>query len=364
MLSGIVQAGTKALGGSRFSLVNLMPATFLVGFIISMIVSGAYSGDEIDPGKAMKVLSSNTGWAIVAVFGVFVLAVLLRPFQAALVQVLEGYWQRWPVKHLTALATERHRRIQNTATIMSESGLEVEPAASRSLQHVVDAQRKHRRIATINARAEATVGSYPLTAQVLSGTKLVVTDRLMPTLLGNVLRDGEDNAGRRYGLSLPVVAPRLWTCLSPKLSTAISQSLDLIDTASALCISFALASVASLHLVAGWNPWSLTPLVTAALSVLAYRGAVRMSRGHARLLATAIDVHRFDLLSALHYELPTSIDDERELFGKLWVFLDNRSTAKHLMSGTPYEHPEPTPITGQDAASPTEPPSADGGSDA
>jgi hypothetical protein len=110
VFSGVTQSAIKAVGGARFSLVNVMPATFLVGFWAVSAAAGLYAGTPHDIGQVTRSLA-NPGWAIIAIFGIFVLAVLLRPFQAALVQFLEGYWPNWPgVRQVADLAVERGKR--------------------------------------------------------------------------------------------------------------------------------------------------------------------------------------------------------------------------------------------------------------
>ena len=137
MLSGIVQAGTKALGGARFSLVNLMPSAFLTVFVAALIASGAYTRPKPSLAPVLDKLGKNPGWAVAATFGVFLLAVLLRPFQAALVQFLEGYWRRWtPLEFAADVATERHRRIRHTAGMMAQPW--TDPSASNDLGDVAD----------------------------------------------------------------------------------------------------------------------------------------------------------------------------------------------------------------------------------
>jgi hypothetical protein len=209
----------------------------------------------------------------------------------ALVQLLEGYWQGLPVLgHVSALAVERHRRIRHTADVVAMADLDLGPSTTTSLHDVARMQRRQRQAGAIQNRASAILARYPRPHW--KGQKddqnAEYDDRLMPTLLGNALRDGEDNAGGRYGLNMQVVMPRMYPSLSPKLDAAISQNLDLIDTTAAMCIAFAIAALASLPLVGRWDPWSFTPLAAAGLSAVAYRGAI----GIASTRATARDCIR------------------------------------------------------------------------
>jgi hypothetical protein len=342
MLGGIIQAGTRALGGSRFSLVNLMPTAFFVAFMAALITSGAYTRPKPSLTPILDIISKDPGVAVAATLGIFLLAVLLRPFQVAIVQILEGYSRRWrPLEFVNDVAAERHRRTRNTTAIMLRAESPNQPSAA-SFRDVAYYARQLHAFHRMRARASATVERYP----VIQGSDSSGDDRMMPTLLGNVLRAGEDDAGHRYGLDMPVVYPRMYPSLSPKLDRAISAQLDMLDTTSALCVVFGLISLFALPLTTRLNWWSLVPLVAMFMSLLAYRGAVATARGHGRLLATAFDLHRFDMLTALHHKLPSTPREELELNRELSAFLGGRDPSSVLyMEGFPYSHP-PTAADG------------------
>lgn len=338
MFSEVTQSAIKAVGGARFSLVNLMPATFLVGFWAVSAAAGLYTGTPHNLGQ-IAVNLANPGWAIIAIFGVFVLAVLLRPFQVALVQFLEGYWPNWPgVRQVAELAVERHRRILNTAQVIDDFEPSRTPA-SQSLRDVAQRQRLRRKLASSKTRAAMTVFHYPQLRPEEYGDD---DDRLMPTLLGNVLRNGEDTAGDRYGLRFETVAYRLWPTLSKKLDAENSRNLDLLDTSAAMCISLLLAAVSSVPFIGNGGYWFLVPVTTATLSAIAYRGAILVAKEQGRLQATAVDLHRFDMLTALHYKLEETPDKEWEFNIALSSFLQDRECViHHELNNYDYRHPKP-----------------------
>lgn len=339
MFSGVTQSAIKAVGGARFSLVSVMPATFLVGFWAVSVATGLYTGTPHDLGQVTKNLA-NPGWAVIAIFGIFVLAVLLRPFQAALVQFLEGYWPNWPgVRQVANLAVERHRRILHTAKVIDD----FEPfqeSASQALRDVAERQRRRRKLASSKARAATTRFHYP---QHRPEKYEDDDDRLMPTLLGNVLRNGEDTAGDRYGLRFETVAYRLWPVLSKKLDAENSRNLDLLDTSAAMCISLALAAVSSVPFISNGGFWFLVPVTAAILSAVAYRGALLVAKEQGQLQASAVDLHRFDMLTALHYKLPKRPDQEREFNIALSRFFQEREclVEHELNNDLFYCHPKP-----------------------
>jgi len=335
MFSGLVQAGTKALGGARFSLVNLFPATIFVLVMATLITSGVYTNPHPSLTHVFDIFNRNPALAVATTLGIFLLAVLLRPFQAAVVQILEGYWRRWPLEFANELAAERHRRIQHTAEIMLSVGDPNQPASSE-FDEVAEYARKLHTLNRRRRRAGIILARYPMAVEGSTG----LVDRLMPTLLGNVLRDGEDYAGRRYGLDMPVVYPRIYPSLSPKLDKAISAQLDMLDTTSAYCVIFGLISLFTTPLLRRIDLWSLVPLATALISAFCYKGAIAIARGHGRLLATAIDLHRFDMLEALHYELPRTPKDELNINKRLSAYLESRDADAVLRMGKiRYKHP-------------------------
>jgi hypothetical protein len=341
VFGGLVGAGTKALGGNRFSLVNLFPPTFLAAYITFLIQIGAYGGGMIKlHGFAFKREDLAT-----FAFGVFVFGVLLRPFQAVLVQFLEGYWSGASLVAVMAeLAVERHRRRLYTASVLMQLPTSM-PTQTR-LDEAVEQARRMAKIRRVRARASSRVRRYPQPKSTGSGSD----DRLMPTMLGNALRDGEDTAGGRYGLDMMTVYPRMYPYLSPKLSSAISQQLDLIATTVSLCYVFLVATALSAPLAWRGDWWGIAPLITVALAILTYRGAIRLAYGHGILLATAFDLHRFHMLEGMRYPLPKTAKKEAQFNRRLTAFLVGRRpvTATALKAVT-YCHP--VAQTGSDSSS-------------
>ncbi|WP_405650641.1 hypothetical protein [Streptomyces sp. NBC_00019] len=343
VLSGLSQAAGKALGGARFTLVSVLPVTVLTGYVTALIMSGAYTGDSPQVGRLAHDAKENPGWLAFAAFACLLAGLLLRPFQVTLVQILEGYWHsRALPATAAALATERHRRRLSTAGVVKELELADEPGTD--FEKVVILARRRRRAGRLAAQARRLALRYPSGPHPVPGPLGAGHDRLMPTMLGNILREAEDDSGRRYGLDLPTVSARLYPQLSPKLATAINQQLDLLDTTCALSVCFGLATLAGSPLLGHLNAWSLVPVATALLSVGAYRGAMRVATGHRQLLAAAFDLHRFDMLSALHLKLPDTPAEEHKQNTTLTRFFARRAAlAKDSLPGIAYKHPEPSP---------------------
>ena len=126
---------------------------------------------------------------------------------------------------------------------------------------------------------------------------------LLPTRLGNLLRAAETTAGERYGLNTVESYPRLRQVLSERLDQGLAELLTQLDAAAAFSIAFFLSGALSLP-IAPYGLWAAVPLGFFLLSWLSYRGARVVAGHHRRLLLAAFDLHRFDLLKQLHYQLP------------------------------------------------------------
>ncbi|WP_405571624.1 hypothetical protein OG317_20530 [Streptomyces sp. NBC_01167] len=357
MLGGLVEASTKALGGSRFSLLNVLPATVVVTTVTVLIRAGAYSPGG--PVRFDRVLPEGERDAVaLALFALAALlcGILVRPFETALVQLLEGYWARpSPLAPLSGAARERHRRRRDDAAILAAAPVRRSaPVSGATLRDLAREDRRVSRAGRKRARAESIRDAYPDDDRLLhENLRRGTTDTdLMPTLLGNVLKRGERLAGDRYGLDMMVVFPRIYPYISERLHTALSRQFELITSTASLSICFALLSLATTPLVARLDAWSVAPFAAAAVSVLAYRGAVAASHGHGRLLATVFDVHRFDLAAAMHYDPGTTADEQHELNMSITEFLQPGSTRplreEPELGAREFKHPEVPP-----AGSPT-----------
>ncbi len=329
-LGNLTGESNKALG-ARATLVNLLPAALLTLLVVGLVGSGAPGNLSLD--EAVKTFEGLNG-ARLAVLGLAVLgvAVILQPFQIAVVQLLEGYWVASPLKGSSALAKRAF-----------EFGVEVQRRRHRALSVVRTTDRS--RISGVQrAWIDEEIRSYPDQPD------------LLPTRLGNVLRAAEIRAGGRYGLDSAVAFPRLYPHMSDRLATAWEDLTDQLDTAAHLCVTFLLATVISGGLLAphGWDGyWLLIPLVAGALAWISYRATIASAKHQGVVLMVAFDLHRFDLLSQLRYPLPEDAHTEFEVNQRLTQFLatanaTNRASQfkknEPMQPNEGYEHPpESTP---------------------
>jgi hypothetical protein len=137
-------------------------------------------------------------------------------------------------------------------------------------------------------------------------------DHIMPTALGNVLRMAETSAGERYGLSTTLMMPRLYPQLSTQLDGELREQVNVLDSASVFTLLFGALTALAAPLAWRLDGWSVAPLVTALCAWVAYRGACTAAMNVGQLWATAFDLHRFEMLTAMRQRLPRHGMEERE----------------------------------------------------
>ncbi|MEU0406982.1 hypothetical protein ABZ307_04025 [Streptomyces griseorubiginosus] len=288
----------------RVVTVQLVPCAVFVVSLWIVLRAGAFTGtcrwERAVPGTPAATAGALT--ALMA--GTGLLALLLQPFQVRAVRVLEGYWGRWPVTAaLAGVLTEVQRRRWET---LRESAA---APASDAVATSVRADRARR----LSARPPAHV--------------------LLPTALGNALRAGEIRAGERYGLSTLASWPRIYMQVSDRMADALRSTREALDAATNLCWCFLALSVVSA--AAFYDEPGLWWLCGCGLllAAVAYKGAITAAQTYSGLMHVVYDLHRFDLVEALHLRLPDSPEDEEELFAQLSDLFTGRGKPD-----LPYDH--------------------------
>jgi hypothetical protein len=332
---------------ARDTAKDLGPAAVLVtAFPSAVLILGAWTlwssrlypgvsplispdGEIVEPGPpSVAATSESLGpvGALAGVLAVLVTAVLLRPLQIAIVQFLEGYGRNRGNGTVQRLLTEWHlRRIRrwdvrrNTDTYRQST---VEFGATVRHARVV------RTASRMRGRARQIISDYPTDPH-----------HVMPTALGNVLRRAETTAGERYGLRTVVTYPRLYPYLSPRLDAEIGGQLNVIDTSSTFVVIFFGLSALSSPLLLRLDGWSLIPIVAALASALSYRSARLAARLYGTLINAAFDLHRFDMLHALHIALPPNSHIESTQNSAATAIFDANPSELFLVPDRIYTHP-------------------------
>lgn len=358
-LGSVSSEGIKGLGPAA-ALVSLLPSATLVLALFALPSASLYpwqTGTNQAPDGLPSVTEAaknlGSGGTVALLLSVLVIAVLLRPFQIAAVQFLEGYWRGRALRLAEAIAIERHRRRRSIAAFWADpESFEYEPPENLVFQEIASSQRRREEGRRTRYRAESRLAGYPHSP-----------NHLLPTSLGNILRRAETTAGERYGLDTVTTYPRLYPNLSQRLDARIGNQLNVIDTSSALVFVFTVVALASGPLL--WRPgpdlWRLLPLLLAVAAIVAYRGTRRAADLYADLLLTAYDLHRFEMLSALHRKLPATPQEERDSNAELTTFLLGRKPfpAPNAPLTEMYSHPDPPAVVV--AAAPSNAGSEEGG---
>jgi hypothetical protein len=283
-------------------MVDLLPTALLVVFVSMLLASGTKRMIHID--------SRNVGLLVALAIGTLVVSLIAQPFQPSLVRMLEGYWDTHALGHPFAragIALQRRRR-RRLVSVM-----ETEPLSPKQLLN--------------RERALALLERYP------------DEHRLLPTRLGNILRAAEDEAGQRYGLDTVTMWPRLFPYVGARLATAIMETQDQLDMCVRLCLSSGLAAIISamLLLTEGWG--LAVPAATALLAWICYQAAIRAAENYGDAMHVAFDLHRFDMISALHYPLPDDLETEQSYNEALSDFFAVHEPLGGDETSHAYEHP-------------------------
>jgi hypothetical protein len=268
--------------GVRFRLVSLLPATVLALFVLGLVWSGAPAHSP-DLGQIAAHADRVKGWTgFLLAIAVLAVAVIVEPLQLTLVRGLEGYWGESRLGRALATPGKLIHR------------------AWRGHLDAVQQQRGQGKQRPLAVREAAAWGlqQYP------------PAEAVLPTKLGNIMRAGEYRAGSRYGLDALTAWPRLYPLLSDKVTAVVNDLRDQLDLSARFCAVFLLATVISVFFLASFGWWLAVPAATLLLAWLSYRSALTAAAGYGQAVATAFDLHRFDLLTALHLPLPADLTSE------------------------------------------------------
>jgi hypothetical protein len=288
-LSAIAKPPLDGLSG-RFFLVGYLPTYASAVFILILLWAGAPAA-PVSFGKAWQT-AAGLGVAELALIALVItlVAVLFAPLQLALTRLLEGGWPAFLGSGIArAGQLRRKRRLERATRLPAQRDELTDDLTQRA---GVAATRLRRR--------------YPL------------TDHLVrPTALGNALCAMEDTAGQQYGWDAVVAWPRLYTVLGDNVRQLVDDRRDTLDGAVRMSATAAVTALITAGLLyrGGW--WLLLVLIPAAVAVVAYLGAVQAAVAYGEAVHTAFDLHRFDLLAALHLPLPADTDAERQQAGAL-----------------------------------------------
>jgi hypothetical protein len=308
--------GDVASGFGQFSryfgVVNTASSTTLVVFTIGLLASGALQGQPELSALAASLTDTSLADVGLLALATIVVSLLLHPFQYALVQALEGYWgpRRWAIAAMDTWAQNHVRRhIQLSAQkAQAVAALGRIETVRNTLDHLapipkglditrLDSQR--RRILYKQQETQRLLDKYPS------------RQRIMPTTLGNRLRQAEDQAGRAWGLDAIAVLPHLNLLAEEPEKEYMEATVSDLDASVRFCLVWSIATVIGVVLLWSDGWWLLLPLATYVLAHLSYRGATVSAGEHGAAITSLVDLTRFTLYERLGLARPASTALER-----------------------------------------------------
>jgi len=300
--------------GPRMGLVGILPTTVFVLFVLILYLSVSTGQAPAFANALDQIAQFSTVQIVLIGIGVFIGALLVHPMQLYIVRLLEGYWGD------SRLAVFISRRL-------TEKQEDIRKRNEKIIQ-----ERLKNLAAQRGDGFESVLSETGDLAE--RNRKYFPKDVLLPTQLGNVLRAAERNGGAPYGLDSVVIWPRLYAILPERTSALVDDQRLQLDLSARLCAMFLLATPISAGIVyypsewwsdasqvggAWW--WLAIPPITLLLAWFSYRGAIASALAYGEGIRTAIDLHRFDLLRALHLPLPDDREREKQVNTALCDFL-------------------------------------------
>ncbi|NUR95318.1 MAG: hypothetical protein HOV67_08680, partial [Kribbellaceae bacterium] len=288
---------------------------------------GAKPLGNFDLGNAGDALSNwSAGKIGLVLAAALLLGFVVHPLLFATTQVLEGYWGPRPfaVRIATVLALRhrsRKKRLEDHVDDLNQERWRIldemieRRLGSEKFKLLSEQELRARRV-TMSARSQG-AALHGLTLARDATLKVIDTmppdaDRILPTRLGNALRQAEDTIGRSYGIDLITVAPHLAMTAAPARAAYLDDSREQLDVSIRLAFYGLLSAVVTTVWLLGAGWWLLVALVPYAFAYVTYRGAVASAAAWGAAVKTCMDLDRFALYEAMHVDWPTDTRAERQ----------------------------------------------------
>ncbi len=148
---------------------------------------------------------------------------------------------------------------------------------------------------------------------------------IMPTRLGNILRNAELYPSLHYGLEPIVIWPRLYHLLPERFVQAIAQAksdLDFMLVISTLSFAFAIFSfVYLIYVQASWLLFAASFFGGYIIAWFAYLSALEHAFVYAQMLKSGFDLYRNELLKQMSLQLPINNNEEYQKWEQLTQFI-------------------------------------------
>jgi hypothetical protein len=249
-----------------------------------------------------------------ALGSILFIAYLFHVFQTGLTRLYEGYWDRMPL--LGWWGRVRRFFYQSVWDYLEGEierlAIKIDELESNVPNGEMVAQRKERKRKAGELRDQ--LGTLERQWFLFLPSERA---SVMPTRLGNILRASEFYPLKRYNLDSVVSWPRLQSLLPKEFAEGLRDAkanLDLLLVVTTLAGIFALGWELGLGIfTARWDLFLLASLGW-LLALAGYFAALQAARSYGELIKAAFDLHRWELLKALHLKLPESYQEERKLW--------------------------------------------------
>ena len=273
-------------------------------------------------------------------FTIFI-AYFLQAFQLSLTRFYEGYWPNWPgINHWRKFKIGHHDSIRDDLS----KPIVVSNTKDESPEEIENIVEEKQRRASEEIRKLYTLYPMPkkLPVEPLDNSKQIQMKNLvMPTRLGNILSSAEAYAFDRYGLVAAAVWPRLYHELPKEFQETLQGTRTNLDLFLVLTTLSVLTGAGwQLYLAFNSHDWQLFLFASLfwLIAIICYRSALQVALIYSTTLKSTFDLHRWELLQALHIALPSNQETEKSLWLKISQFLYYSVDAE-----IDYQHKPPKP---------------------
>jgi len=177
--------------------------------------------------------------------------------------------------------------------------------------------RKHlEEIKNDQSRYEEIYYTYPLPTQ---------PEQVMPTRLGNILKNAELYPKKRYGIDSVLIWPRLYQLLPERFIQTLAEarsSLDFMLVISSLSMAFVLVGGSYLFFInAPVRIIIFCILGGLFIAWMGYKGTISCGLLYAQQIKVAFDLYRNELIKQMHLPLPANPDEEKKRWNEIVQFL-------------------------------------------
>lgn len=287
----------------------------------AVFASGGLSGQGASVDRFVRAASAvGVADFSIAVLLIVVVSLAVNPFQTKLVKVLEGYWRPVGIRSLLIQrCIERQKGFRKRLDIAATSLAQptwFQVLCEQLLDEANVAESRHRQRKHARARRSA---NYPPPSRRrpnidADGNQLELTDRIMPTRLGNALRVAEDDAMTRFGIDSIAFIPLCFSVADDRQIDLLNDAQTALDVAVKFVYVWWILACLSFVVFFDDGPFLIAALGAFLLSMISYEAAVDAARVYGIAMNRMIHLYRLDVLAKLGFmPHPMNLRDEQSL---------------------------------------------------